>query len=71
MGDGAPPIPGEQAPSLSELKTSLQQEGYTVETLDLGMSKNQIPLDAATIVSAHASTPYSTGEKDAITKYPR
>jgi hypothetical protein len=65
----SPATPGEQAPSLSELKSSLEQEGYTVESWDLGQHKNEIPADASMIAIAHASTPYAPGEKDAIAKY--
>jgi ABC-type uncharacterized transport system involved in gliding motility auxiliary subunit len=65
----APAIPGEQDPSLSELKTSLSQEGYSVEKLDLSQVKGGIPADASMIAIVHASTPYTASESDEIEKY--
>ncbi len=60
---------GGQAPSMSELKNSLLQEGYTVETLNLSQVKNVIPADAAMLAIVHASTPYTQSESEAIEKY--
>lgn len=60
---------GGQAPSVSELKQSLEQEGYAVEGLDLGTSQNTIPKDAAMLVIAHASEPYTAAQINAIEMY--
>ncbi|MBK7860625.1 MAG: GldG family protein [Archangiaceae bacterium] len=59
----------EQPASLGELKKSLEQEGYAVETLDLTEKQNQVPPDAAMLAIAHASTPFSKGEISAIDLY--
>ncbi len=62
--------PGLDPPaSVSELKDSLGQEGYSVEPLDLAQAANEVPKDAAVLVVAHASSPYAKGESDAIDKY--
>lgn len=67
-GTDAPSLSG-AAPSMTELKQSLDQEGYAVESLDLAKANNEIPKDAAMLVIAHASTPYTTAEIAAIDKY--
>lgn len=60
---------GGASPSVSELKSNLAQEGYAVESLDLATQQNRVPPDAAVLVIAHASTPYSEGELAAIEQY--
>lgn len=60
---------GGQAPSVSELKQSLEQEGYGVESLDLAASQNIIPADAAMLVVAHASEPFTMAQIGAIETY--
>lgn len=54
------------AGSLSELRRSLTQEGYTVEELSLLEKRNEVPKDAALLVIAGARSPYSAPEKQAL-----
>ena len=54
--------------SASELKSSLGQEGYAPETLNL-VEKNEIPKDCAVLVIAGPRTPFAAGEKALLETY--
>lgn len=65
-GKGLPPE--QQGASLSELKTSLQQEGYTAETLNLA-GKTEVPRDAALVVVAGAKSRLTDSDEQVLDKY--
>jgi ABC-type uncharacterized transport system involved in gliding motility auxiliary subunit len=54
--------------SASELKSSLGQEGYAPEVINL-VEKNEIPKDCSVLVIAGARSPFSSGEKALLEKY--
>lgn len=60
---------GGSQPSVSELKVSLEQEGYAVAPLDLAAAQNEIPKDAAMLVIAHASEPFTAAQINAVELY--
>jgi hypothetical protein len=65
-----PSSPDQQSvTSASEFRSSLLQEGYTPELLNLAEKQNQIPRDAALVMIAGPKTPVSEGEKAALKKY--
>ncbi len=60
--------PGEQGTSLSELKKTLQQEGYAPEVLNLA-GKAEVPKDAALVVIAGAKGKLAEPEAAVLKKY--
>ncbi len=66
----APP-PGQSEPSLqsaSELKRSLEQEGYAPAELNLA-EKPEIPKDASLLIDAGAKSKFADAERAALEKY--
>lgn len=65
------PAPGEDgsATSMAELKTSLLQEGYAADELNLAEKQNVIPRDAAALVIANARAKYTEPELQAVEAY--
>lgn len=66
--DGTLLAPDEQGASLTELSTSLRQEGYVTESLNLA-GKTEIPRDAALVVVAGARTRLTHPEEALLEKY--
>lgn len=62
------PVPGAEGASLSELVSSLKQEGYSPETLNLA-GKTEVPRDAALVVVAGARSKITEPEEALLTKY--
>jgi ABC-type uncharacterized transport system involved in gliding motility auxiliary subunit len=62
------PTPGEQGASLSELKKTLQQEGYAPESFNL-VGKDEVPKDAALVVIAASRSKFTPGEITVLKKY--
>src|SRR5262249_44636815 len=62
------PAQSEQGISLSELKKSLQQEGYAAETLNL-VGKEEVPKDAALVVIAGGRSKFTPAEVATLKKY--
>jgi hypothetical protein len=59
---------GEQGASLSELKKSLQQEGYAPEALNLA-GKTDVPKDASLVVVAGSRSKFAAPEAAVLKKY--
>ena len=66
--DETPVAQGEQGASLSELKKTLQQEGYAPEALNLA-GKTDVPKDAALVVVAGAKSKFAAPEAAVLKKY--
>jgi ABC-type uncharacterized transport system involved in gliding motility auxiliary subunit len=58
----------EEGGSLSELKKSLQQEGYAPEALNLA-GKTEVPKDASLVVIAGSKSKFTEPEASALRKY--
>jgi len=64
----APGAPGDEDPSVSELKKELTQEGYVCQPLNL-IGKTEAPRDASLVVLAGPKSPLSAPEIQALRKY--
>lgn len=60
--------PNEKGTSLSELKKSLQQEGYAPEALNL-LGKTEVPKDASLVVIAGSKSKFAPPEAAVLKKY--
>jgi len=58
----------EQGTSVSELKKTLQQEGYAPETINL-VGKDEVPKDAALVVIAGGRSKFTPAEATTLKKY--
>src|SRR5216683_5630939 len=66
--ESAPRGDQEVPESISELKTTLQQEGYSPEALNL-LGKSEVPRDASVLIIAGPKSKISAAEVSVLKKY--